>query len=84
MAFSWVVTSTGLGGFYDLCVYFMTGTPEGSPKVVLLRSRKGSEPATSGLQGIGLSRIPGIFEKTFVYTLIKMNLKMMPTEQTEY
>ena len=30
MAFPWVETSTGPGGFYDLCVYYMTGTPEGS------------------------------------------------------
>ena len=26
------------GRVYDLCVYYMTGTPEGSPKVVLWRS----------------------------------------------
>ena len=25
-----VVTSTVPGGFYDLCVYYMTGAPEGS------------------------------------------------------
>ena len=24
------LTSTGPGGFYDFCVYYMTGTPEGS------------------------------------------------------
>ena len=30
VAFPWVVTSTGLGGFM-ICVFnFMTGTPEGS------------------------------------------------------
>ena len=31
--FPWVVTSTA-GRVYDLCVYYMTGAPEGSPKVV--------------------------------------------------
>ena len=30
VAFPWVVTSTGPGGFMILCVYFMTGTPKGS------------------------------------------------------
>ena len=34
VAFPWVVTSTGPGGFM-MCVYYMTGAPEGSPKVVL-------------------------------------------------
>ena len=31
MAFPWVETSTGPGGFMMcVCVYYMTGTPEGS------------------------------------------------------
>ena len=34
--FPWVETSTA-GRVYDLCVYYMTGAPEGSPKVVLCR-----------------------------------------------
>ena len=42
VAFPWIVTSTGPGGFmiyyryllYDGSVYYMTGAPEGSPKVV--------------------------------------------------
>ena len=37
--FPWVVASTA-GRVYDLCVYYMTGAPEGSPKVVLWRSRE--------------------------------------------
>ena len=43
--FPWVETSTA-GRVYDLCVYYMTGAPEGSPKVdlcgfmVLWRSRE--------------------------------------------
>ena len=32
--FPWVETSTA-GRVYNLCVYYMTGAPEGSPKVVL-------------------------------------------------
>ena len=32
--FPWVETSTA-GRVYDLFVYYMTGAPEGSPKVVL-------------------------------------------------
>ena len=41
---------------YDLCVYYMTGAPEGSPKVVLcgFMEKPGIEPATPGLQGIAL------------------------------
>ena len=44
-----------------LCVGFMSGTPKGSPKVVLWRSRESSlQPlvATPGLQDIGLSPTP--------------------------
>ena len=37
--FPWVVTSTA-GRVYDLCAYYMTGAPEGSPKVVLWSSRE--------------------------------------------
>ena len=37
VAFPWVVTSTGPGGFM-MCVYYMTGAPKGSQKVVLWRS----------------------------------------------
>ena len=53
--FPWVETSTA-GRVYDLCVYFMTGAPEGSPKVVLcdFMEKPGIEPATPGLQGIAL------------------------------
>ena len=28
------------GRVYDMCVYYMTGAPEGSPKVVLWKSRE--------------------------------------------
>ena len=56
--FPWVETSTA-GRVYELCVYYMTGAPEGSPKVVLcgfmvFMEKPGIEPATPGLQGIAL------------------------------
>ena len=53
--FPWVETSTA-GRVYDLCVYYMTGAPKGSPKVVLcgFMEKPGIEPATPGLQGIAL------------------------------
>ena len=61
--FPWVETSTA-GRVYELCVYYMTGAPKGSPKVVLcgffyvffffFMEKPGIEPATPGLQGIAL------------------------------
>ena len=42
---------------YDLCVYYMTGTPEGSTKSGFME-KPGIEPATPGLQDIGFSPIP--------------------------
>ena len=41
------------GRVYDLCVYYMTGTPEGSTKSSFME-KPGIEPATTGLQGIEL------------------------------
>ena len=38
------------GRVYDLCVYYMTGTPEGSTKSGFME-KPGIEPATPGLQG---------------------------------
>ena len=38
---------------YDLCVYYMTGTPEGSTESGFME-KPGFEPATPGLQGIAL------------------------------
>ena len=52
MAFPWVVRRV-----YDLCVYFMTGTPEGSTESGFME-KPGIEPATPGLQDIGLSPTP--------------------------
>ena len=40
-----------------LCVYFMTGTPESSTESGFME-KPGIEPATPGLQDIGLSPIP--------------------------
>ena len=41
------------GRVYDFCVYYMTGTPEGSTKSGFME-KPGIEPATPGLQGIAL------------------------------
>ena len=41
------------GKVYDLCVYYMTGTPEGSTESGFME-KPGIEPATTGLQGIAL------------------------------
>ena len=42
---------------YDLCVYYMTETLEGSTKSGFME-KPGIEPATRGLQDIGLSLTP--------------------------
>ena len=42
------------GRVYDLCVYYMTGTPEGSTESGFME-KPGIEPATPGLQGIALT-----------------------------
>ena len=42
---------------YDLCVYFKTGTPEGSTESGFMQ-KPGIEPATPGLKDIGLSPTP--------------------------
>ena len=41
------------GRVYDLCVYYMTGTPEGSTESGFME-KPGIEPATPGLQGLAL------------------------------
>ena len=41
------------GRVYDLCVYYMTGSPEGSTESGFME-KPGIEPATPGLQGIAL------------------------------
>ena len=45
------------GRVYDLCVYFMMGTPEGSTESGFME-KPGIVPATPGLQDIGLSPTP--------------------------
>ena len=45
------------GRVYDLCVYYMTGTPEGSTESGFME-KPGIEPATPGLKDIGLSPTP--------------------------
>ena len=46
------------GRVYDLCVYYMTGTPEGSTESGFME-KPGIKPATPGLQGIALIGILG-------------------------
>ena len=46
------------GRVYDLCVYYMTGTPKGSTESGFME-KPGIEPATPGLQGIALICIGG-------------------------
>ena len=41
------------GRVYDMCVYYMTGTPEGSTESGFME-KPGIKPATPGLQGIAL------------------------------
>ena len=41
------------GRVYDLCVYYMTGTPKGSTESGFME-KPGIEPVTPGLQGIAL------------------------------
>ena len=41
------------GRVYYLCVYYMTGTPEGSTESGFME-KPGIQPATPGLQGIAL------------------------------
>ena len=41
------------GRVYDLCVYYMTGTPEGSTESGFME-KPGIEPATPSLQGLAL------------------------------
>ena len=41
------------GPVYDLCVYYMTGTPEGLT-ISGFMEKPGMEPATPGLQGRAL------------------------------
>ena len=52
VAFPWVVTSTGPGGFMALCVYYMTGTPEGSTESGFMEN-PGNEPANPGFSRKG-------------------------------
>ena len=48
------------GRVNDLCVYYMTGTPEGSTESGFME-KSGIEPATPCLQDIGLSPTPRLY-----------------------
>ena len=52
---------------YNLCVYFMTGTPEGSTESGFME-KPGIEAATPCLQDIGLSPTPqSIFSSDIIF-----------------
>ena len=53
VAFSMGRNQYWAGTVYDLCVYYMTGTPEGSTESGFME-KPGFEPATPRLQGIAL------------------------------
>ena len=53
-----------LGRVYDLCVYFMSRTPEGSTESGFME-KPGVEPETPGLQDIGLSPMPRWLDVVF-------------------
>ena len=57
MAFSVGSNQYWVGRVYELYVYFMTGTPEGSTESGIMEKPE-IEPATPGLQDIGLSPTP--------------------------
>ena len=57
------------GRVYDLCVYFMTGTPEGLTECGFME-KPGIEPATPGLQDIGLTASLIVLILIFLSTLL--------------
>ena len=75
VAFPWVETSTGPGGFM-ICVFInMTGTPEGSTESGFME-KPGIEPATPGLQGIALIHYTTggiIIKKNFLWLSLGRN-----------
>ena len=63
------------GRVYNLCVYYMTETPVGSTESGFME-KPGIEPATPGLQDIGLSPTPrrlglGMSHLEYVQSLFK-------------
>ena len=63
------------GWIYDLCVYFMTGTPEGSTESGFMEKPE-MEPATPGLLDIDLS--PTI-RRLYRYTFLDSPLSLILT-----
>ena len=62
------------GRVYDLCVYYMTGTPEGSTESGFME-KPGIEPATPGLQGI--ARIHYTTGPVILFGLIWINPRLI-------
>ena len=60
------------GRVYELCVYYMTGTPKGSTESGFME-KPGIKPATPGLQGIALIRYTtGAYLESHKYKRIKI------------
>ena len=72
------------GRVYDLCVYYMTGTPEGSTESGFME-KPGIEPATPGLQGIALihytTGASTLYPKTKDYSEKRVNHKTYTLRQ---
>ena len=64
------------GRVYDLCVYYMTGTPEGSTKSGFME-KPGIEPATPGLQGIALIHYTRGASLEILLSIIKIPQRVM-------
>ena len=75
------------GRVYDLCVYYMTGTPEGSTESGFME-KPGIEHPTPGLQGIALihyttGMVDGSVMVTFIpnkvntFVLLEINCKII-------
>ena len=68
------------GRVYDLCVYYMTGTPEGSTESGLME-KPGIEPATPGLQGIALIHCTTAASSSGKYLVANIKIKKKPLKR---
>ena len=60
------------GRVYDLCVYYMAGTPEGSTESGFME-KPGIEPATPGLQDIALIHYTTGYSPLFLWLSLGRN-----------
>ena len=71
MAFPWIVTRTGPGGFL-ICVFIFDGGGGGTRRLTEsgFMQKLGIEPASPGLQNIGLSPTPQLLHKIFFLKVV--------------